>query len=71
MSSTVEKATGTQLGRDLSTLGDYTVTDEAVTGSVNKITGWTEFSSNAEQQNGYYIAINVEPWQWHGSRSEG
>lgn len=63
MSSTVEKATGTQLGRDLSTLGEYTVTDEAVTGSVNEITGWTEFSSNAEQQNGYYVAINVEPWE--------
>lgn len=63
MSSTVEKATGTQLGRDLSTLGDYTVTDEAVTGSVNEITGWTEFSSSSEQQNGYYVAINVEPWE--------
>ena len=30
---------------------------------MSEITGWTEFSSDSEQQNGYYVAINVEPWE--------
>lgn len=65
MSSTVEKATGTQLGRDLSTLGEYTIADDgAITGTLNFQEGWTEFNSTVpDEQEGYYIALNVNPWE--------
>lgn len=61
----MEKATGTQLGRDLSTLGDYTIaTDGAITGTLNLQEGWTEFNSAVpEEQEGYYVALNVNPWE--------
>lgn len=64
MSSTVEKAAGTQLGRDLSTLGEYTIADGAITGTLNYQEGWTEFNSSVEnEQKGYYVALNVNPWE--------
>lgn len=65
MSSTVEKATGTQLGRDLATLGEYTIaSDGAITGTLNYQEGWTEFNSAVpEEQEGYYVALNVNPWE--------
>lgn len=64
MSSTVEKATGTQLGRDLSTLGEYTIADGAISGTLNFQEGWTEFNGTVtEEQEGYYVALNVNPWE--------
>ena len=63
ISLTVEKATGTQLGVDLSTLGDYSITNLGeIEGSINYINNWTEFSSVTEEQHGYYVALNFNPW---------
>lgn len=60
----MEQATGTQLGRDLSTLGEYEVVDGVVTGSLDYQTRWTEFNGSVvEEQSGYYVAINVSPWE--------
>lgn len=36
--------------------------NDVIRGTSNKITGWTEFSSNEDEQNGYYLAVNVTEW---------
>lgn len=56
------------LGKDLSTLGNYSVSGETITGSVNKITDWTEFSSNTSEQTGYYVALEVDDWEGNSFR---
>lgn len=34
-----------------------------VTGTANKVTGYTQFSDDPEEQEGYYCAIDIEPWE--------
>ena len=68
MSLTTEPATGMALGKDLSTLGSYSVSGETITGSVNKITDWTEFNSNTSEQTGYYVALEVDDWEGNSFR---
>ena len=59
----IAPATGEILEKDMSTLGTYTIGgDGVVDGSFTKVEGWTEFSSNAEEQNGYYFAFNYKNW---------
>lgn len=52
------------LGKDLTTLGTYTVDESGIiSGSLTKQTGWTEFDgSNEDHQEGYFVAINCNPW---------
>ena len=61
---TVKPATGNVLGKDLTTLGTYTVDESGIiSGSLTKQTGWTEFDgSNEDHQKGYFVAINCNPW---------
>lgn len=60
--ATVESST--QLGKALTELGTFKVdANGTITGEANKITGWTEFSSIAAEQDGYYVALNFNPWE--------
>ncbi len=59
----IAPATGEILGKDMSALGAYTIGgDGTVDGTFSKIEGWTEFSSNVEEQSGYYFAFNYKNW---------
>lgn len=55
-------------GKKVSELGDVYMRDAVIMGSLNHITGWTEFSSIPEQQNGYYVALEVDKWEGNSFR---
>lgn len=52
------------LGKRPSELGTIRVSNRgrAVTGTAKKIT-WEQFAQDTEKQEGYYTALNVEPWK--------
>lgn len=60
---TVNAATGTVLGKSVSELQrDITIDANCnIQGSVNNVTGFTEFSSIPEEQSGYYLALQFTP----------
>lgn len=59
----VSVATGQQFGKDVSTLGEYQVSNRAQTikGTANCITDYTGFGT-FEKQQGEYLPLNFEPW---------
>lgn len=50
-------------GKKVSELGDMYMMDATIMGSLNHITGWTQFSSKVEEQDGYYVALEVDKWE--------
>lgn len=59
----IAPASGTVLGKDMSALGAYTIgSDGIVDGSFNMIEGWTEFSGDEDEQDGYYFAFDYKNW---------
>lgn len=58
----VKAPTITMLGKNTSDLVDSPAYAEngVVTGTFKKVTGWTDFSSKADEQNGYYLPFTVE-----------
>ena len=40
-----------------------------MTGTVNKVTGYEQFSNDPNEQEGYYLPIKVEPWEGSQVRS--
>lgn len=58
----VKAPTITLLGKNTSDLVESPVYGETgvVTGTFKKITGWTDFSSKEDEQNGYYLPFTVE-----------
>lgn len=48
----------------MSTFGTFTISGTSVTGTANKVTGYTEFNkSDPNEQEGYYLPLTVEPWE--------
>lgn len=62
-------AQGEQYGKDVSTFGTFSVEGNAVTGEAKKVTGYKQFSNNADEQEGYYLPLNIEPWEGAEVRS--
>ena len=58
----IDVLTGTELGKDLATLGTVTVSVEGnkivVEGELEYITGWTAYSTIPGQSDGYFVAID-------------
>ncbi len=49
------------LGKPVSELqANVTFGDDAVTGTLKLVTGYTEYSEDTEKQSGYYIALHVD-----------
>lgn len=62
MNSEIKK-TGNYLGVDVSTFGDYKLEKNKITGTLNKVEQFEQFSNSVSEQSGYYICLNLEPWQ--------
>lgn len=60
---------GEQFGKDVSTFGAFEVAGKTVTGTAKKVTGYKQFSNNADEQEGYYLPLNIEPWEGAEVRS--
>lgn len=58
--STVYDKTGAELGNVVFT---PTAENVAVTGKLNYVKGYTGFSTNAEEQEGYFLAFDIKPGQ--------
>lgn len=48
---------------DIFKFGNYTIKDDKLTGELNKIEDFTGFSNNPLECSGYYICLNLEPWE--------
>lgn len=46
----------------MSELGTYEIQGTKITGTANKITEFEQFSNDVNEQEGYYLAVDVEPW---------
>ena len=46
----------------MSELGTYEIQGTKITGTANRITEFKQFSSDENEQEGYYLAVDVEPW---------
>lgn len=53
----------------MSTLGTYQIQGTKITGNANKITGFDQFSTDPNEQEGYYLALDIEPWEGAQVRS--
>ena len=56
-------SSGTHFGQDVSAFGDFSIDGTTVTGTANKIEGFKGFSSNVDEQSGYYVELEFEPWE--------
>lgn len=60
---TIKIPTGDLLGKTASDLGDYYISDGNIMGTLNFVDEYTGFSSKVEEQEGYYVALEVDKWQ--------
>lgn len=56
-------SSGTHFGQDVSAFGDFTIDGTTISGTANKVEGFKGFSKNADEQSGYYIELEFEPWE--------
>lgn len=47
----------------MSTFGNFEVSGTSVTGTANKVTEYNDFSSDPNEQEGYYLPVDIEPWE--------
>lgn len=60
---TIKIPSGDLLGKTAAELGDYYIASGNILGSLNKVEEYFDFSSNPEEQEGYYLALEVDKWQ--------
>lgn len=60
---------GEQLGKDVSTFGTFSVQGNAITGEAKKVSGYNQFSNITDEQEGYYLPLNIDPWEGAEVRS--
>lgn len=44
-------------------VSNYSIKEGNIVGTLAKVEDYTGFSSDVEEQSGYYIALNVDKWQ--------
>lgn len=59
---------GEVLGKNVMDFGNYHLEDGNVRGTLDKVTGYTGFSSKVEEQEGYYVALTIDKWQGNSFR---
>lgn len=65
---TIKIPTGDLLGKTAADFGEYYIAGGNIMGTLNKVTGYTDFSSNVAEQEGYYVALEVDKWQGNSFR---
>lgn len=65
---TIKIPSGDLLGKTATELGDYYISGGNILGSLNKVVDYTGFSSNVDEQSGYYVALEVDKWQGNSFR---
>lgn len=56
-------ASGIHFGKDVSEFGTFEIDGTTIKGEAKKVEGFKKFSSNAEEQSGYYCELDIEPWE--------
>lgn len=56
------------LGKKASELGNYYISSGNILGDLNLVEEYTDFSSDTEEQTGYYVALNVDKWDGNSFR---
>lgn len=54
---------GNHFNHEVSDFGSYQIEGTNITGTVNKVTGYTGFDEDPEKQEGLYICIDINPWE--------
>lgn len=65
---TIKIPAGDLLGKTAAELGDYYIASGNIMGTVNMVEEYTGFSSNAAEQQGFYVALEVDKWQGNAFR---
>lgn len=65
---TIKIPSGDLLGKTAAELGNYYISEGNILGQVNKIDGYTGFSGLANEQTGYFLALEVDKWQGNSFR---
>ena len=60
VTTTIPEGTTDILGKTINELQNVTIENNNVTGTLNYISDYTDFSSNPEEQSGNYLVIKVE-----------
>lgn len=53
----------------MKSFGDFTIDGLTISGTAKKVTEFTNFSSNQDEREGYYLPVNIEPWEGAEVRS--
>lgn len=65
---TITIPSGDLLGKDSFDFGDFYISNGNIMGTLVKVEDYTDFSSDVEQQSGYYVALEVDKWQGNSFR---
>lgn len=65
---TIKIPSGDLLGKTAADFGDYYIAGGNILGSLNRVEDYVDFSSNVEEQEGYYVALEVDKWQGNSFR---
>lgn len=65
---TIKIPSGDLLGKTAADFGDYYIAGGNILGSLNKVVDYFDFSSNVAEQEGYYVALEVDKWQGNSFR---
>lgn len=65
---TIKIPSGDLLGKTATELGDYYIAGGNILGTLNMVEDYTGFSSVSAEQEGYYVALEVDKWQGNSFR---
>lgn len=65
---TIKIPDGNLLGKTATDFGNYYISSGNIFGILDKVNNYTDFSSDVAQQDGYYIALEVDKWQGNSFR---
>ncbi|MDE7424984.1 MAG: hypothetical protein K2N51_15055 [Lachnospiraceae bacterium] len=65
---TIKIPSGDLLGKTATELGDYYIASGNILGTLNRVEEYFDFSSITEEQEGYYVALEVDKWQGNSFR---
>ena len=54
---------GTHFGQDVADFGTFEIDGTTVKGKAKKVEGFKKFSTNTDEQSGYYCELEFEPWE--------
>lgn len=65
---TIKIPSGDLLGKTATDFGDYYIAGGNILGTLSMVEDYTGFSSNVNEQSGYYVALEVDKWEGNSFR---